>query len=101
MFVLEAMNGPLDGKRWPFSSEITVGRDGAVAQAALPTDRFVSRHHAVVRSLDDGFELVDLGSSNGTHVDGVALAQPVRIDVAQPFLVGRTLLCVLDVPDTD
>jgi len=99
MFVVEAMNGPLDGKRWPFSADITVGRDAQTVQAALPTDRTVSRRHAVIRVAGKAFELADLGSSNGTLVDGKPIDGSVRIAIGQPFLIGRTMLCVLDVPD--
>lgn len=100
MFVVEAMNGPLDGKRWPFSVHVTVGRDAGAVNAALPTDRAVSRRHAVVRRRDDGeFELEDLASSNGTFVDGRAIETPTRIAAGQPFVVGRTMLCVIEIPE--
>jgi pSer/pThr/pTyr-binding forkhead associated (FHA) protein len=94
MYVIEVMNGPLDGKRWPFDRDITIGRDERSAQAALPTDRAVSRRHAAI-SADDGLLLSDAGSSNGTIVGGQAIDAPARIDVGQPFRVGRTLLRVL------
>jgi len=99
MFFVEAMNGPLDGKRWPFSADITVGRDAQSVQAALPMDRTVSRRHARIRVADGGLELTDLGSSNGTIVGGKPIDASVRIAAGQPFVIGRTMLCVLDLPD--
>lgn len=101
MLVVEAMNGPLDGKRWPFSREITVGRDATAVTAALPTDRAVSRRHAIVRSRTDGFELEDLGSSNGTYLDGKLVESRARLAVGQPFVVGRTMLCVIEAEDSN
>lgn len=38
-------------------------------------DPNVSRRHAEVRPLDDGFVLVDLGSTNGTRVNGVPISE--------------------------
>jgi pSer/pThr/pTyr-binding forkhead associated (FHA) protein len=96
MYVIEAMNGPLDGKRWPFERDITIGRDERAVQAALTTDRAVSRRHAYV-TVDDGEVLLaDAGSSNGTIVAGQPIAQPVRLAFGQPFRIGTTLLRVLD-----
>lgn len=96
MYVIEAMNGPLDGKRWPFERDITIGRDEHVAQAALTTDRAVSRRHASV-SVDQGeVVLADAGSSNGTIVGGQAIEAPVRLPLGHPFRVGSTMLRVLD-----
>jgi pSer/pThr/pTyr-binding forkhead associated (FHA) protein len=97
VYVVEAQSGPLDGKRWPISDEITVGRDANVVAAALPTDRAVSRVHALVRSTDRGLELEDLGSSNGTYLGGTAIAARVPIALGQPFVVGRTTLCVIEI----
>jgi pSer/pThr/pTyr-binding forkhead associated (FHA) protein len=93
------MNGPLDGKRWPFERDIAIGRDERVVEAALPTDRAVSRRHAAVSLQNGHLVLTDLGSSNGTIVDGKLIEQPVAIDEGDPFLVGRTLLRVLGAAD--
>jgi pSer/pThr/pTyr-binding forkhead associated (FHA) protein len=96
MYELEAMNGPLDGKRWAFSRDITIGRDGSAVGAELSTDRAASRRHAEVRVTPDGLLLTDLESRNGTLVDGAPIATPVVIATGQPFIVGRTMLRVLD-----
>ena len=92
MYELEAMNGPLDGKRWPFSRDITIGRDGE--GAALPTDRAASRSHARLSIVGENPVLADLGSRNGTIVDGVAIETATRLELGQPFIVGRTMLCI-------
>ena len=92
MYELEAMNGPLDGKRWSFSRDITIGRDGE--GAALPTDRAASRRHARISIEDGKLILSDLGSRNGTVVDGVAIEAATPVAVDQPFIVGRTMLCI-------
>jgi pSer/pThr/pTyr-binding forkhead associated (FHA) protein len=96
MYVIEAMNGPLDGKRWPFERDITIGRDERVAQAALTTDRAVSRRHAAVHVEDGALVVVDAGSSNGTIVGGQAITEPVRLEFGQSFRIGATMLRVLE-----
>jgi pSer/pThr/pTyr-binding forkhead associated (FHA) protein len=96
MYELEAMNGPLDGKRWAFSRDISIGRDGNSVGAELSTDRAASRRHAEVRVTPEGLRLTDLESRNGTHVDGSPIGGPVLIALEQPFVVGRTMLRVLD-----
>jgi len=95
MFIIEALNGPLDGKRWPFERDICIGRDERLAQASLPTDRAVSRRHAEIRVESGELVLADVGSSNGTYVGGQAIAAPVRIEIGQSFRVGTTMLRVL------
>jgi pSer/pThr/pTyr-binding forkhead associated (FHA) protein len=101
MHIIEAMNGPLDGKRWPFERDITIGRDETLVQAALTTDRAVSRRHAAVVACEGGFELSDAGSSNGTVVGNQRIEGPVRIEPGQPFLIGRTMLRVLSLEEKD
>ncbi len=67
---------------------VTLGRD-----KALPSpidDESVSRHHARLRRDGEEFVLEDLGSFNGTHVDGV----PVLVCVLQDgdaVQIGQTL----------
>jgi phosphoribosyl 1,2-cyclic phosphodiesterase len=50
-------------------AELIIGRDRDVP--AFLADESVSRRHARIRRVGDEFILEDLGSSNGTHVDGV------------------------------
>ena len=96
MYELEAMNGPLDGKRWAFSRDISIGREGTAVGAELSTDRAASRRHAEVRVTPEGLLLNDLESRNGTFVDGSPFTAPMLIAAGQPFVVGRTMLRVLD-----
>jgi SARP family transcriptional regulator, regulator of embCAB operon len=44
-------------------------------QAVMVPDPDVSRHHAEIRMTDEGFWLIDIGSTNGTSVDGVRISQ--------------------------
>lgn len=49
-------------------SLVRLGRDASSAIQLHDTE--VSRHHAEIRQLDRTFTLADLGSSNGTFVNG-------------------------------
>jgi pSer/pThr/pTyr-binding forkhead associated (FHA) protein len=65
--------GALQGGRWLLNGEMLLIGRGPECDVVVP-DRQVSRHHARVRRMAEGeFQLEDLGSKNGTHVNGVAL----------------------------
>jgi len=95
MYVLEAMNGPLDGKRWLFERSIVIGRDASCAQAALPVDHTVSRRHARIDVVANRLVVADLDSSNGTILAHAPISNATTLPIGEPFVVGRTMLRVL------
>jgi len=68
MLVLQ--RGAETGRRWPLDRQrtLTIGR-GEECDIALP-DRQVSRLHARVYWQGDAYQLMDMGSKNGTHLNG-------------------------------
>ena len=57
---------------------VTIGRDPA--SDVVVADARVSRRHAELRPLPGGgVEVVDLGSSNGTFIDGTRITDPIRL----------------------
>ncbi len=74
MLVLQ--RGSEAGRVWPLdrTRPITIGRNDD-CDIVLP-DRQVSRYHARVEWLDDEFTVQDLGSKNGTHVNGQECIDP-------------------------
>ena len=56
-------------------------------------DPDVSRRHLEIRNAGSGFEAADLGSSNGTEIDGHPLSDMPLRDGAQ-IRLGSTLLVV-------
>jgi hypothetical protein len=54
-------------------------------------DTNVSRHHAEIRPAGDGFVVADLGSTNGTKVNGVRVTERLLRD-ADEITVGTTRL---------
>ncbi|HUF84236.1 MAG TPA: DUF3662 and FHA domain-containing protein [Acidimicrobiia bacterium] len=68
-----------DGARIPLGEEPAV--IGRLPDCAITlNDARASRHHAEVRPHGDGFVVVDLGSMNGTTVNGVAVKQQELAD---------------------
>jgi diguanylate cyclase (GGDEF)-like protein len=52
----------------------------------------VSRHHAEIRRTADGFAIVDLGSTNGTFVNGLAVAAETPLSEGDKISVGGIVL---------
>lgn len=77
MLVLQ--RGSEAGRRWPLdrSRPLTIGRSEE-CDIVLP-DRQVSRYHAQITWSGDRYHVEDLGSKNGTHVNGQELTGPVEL----------------------
>lgn len=61
----------------PGSQTLRIGRgDGATLRL---TDVSVSRFHAELRHVGDGWMVRDLNSMNGTHVNGTRITSPTRV----------------------
>src|SRR6185295_13033850 len=65
--------GPLAGQRVRVETQLVVGR---VDADVTIDDPLVSRRHAVIRPAGNGLEVEDLGSLNGTWVNGERLDGP-------------------------
>ena len=78
MPTLVAMDGPHAGRRFPVGGPVEIGREAS--GIALTGDANASRRHATVSPGPGGLQVMDLGSTNGTYVDGqriqTALARP-------------------------
>ena len=68
---------------------LTVGRD--VRSDIRLQDTEVSRRHAELRQTEGGFTIHDLGSSNGTFVNGTAVSTHA-MQSGDQLLLGRSLL---------
>jgi pSer/pThr/pTyr-binding forkhead associated (FHA) protein len=80
------------GDRIPIVSRIYVGRDSN-NQIALD-DVMVSRRHAVIQKVKDDYFVEDLGSTNGTFLNGerVPVGKYMRLNQKDVLLIGRTKL---------
>jgi hypothetical protein len=77
-----------DGRRVQLTQDVAV--IGRLPECAVAlSDPQVSRHHAEVRPDHDGWRVVDLGSMNGTLVNGTRIAEHVLRD-GDVIVVGAT-----------
>ena len=70
------------------SSTLTVGRDPA-SGLSLASDDYVSTRHARVEPRSDGVWIEDLGSTNGTFVNGDRLTKP-HSSTGDVIRIGQT-----------
>ena len=70
--------------------ELTVGR--GPANDVVVDDQAVSRRHAVLQRLAAGWAIEDLGSKNGTLVNGQLVDQARPLYSGDEILVGDTVL---------
>jgi FHA domain len=74
----------------PLNAEpLTIGRDGE-NDVPLPGDSFASAAHARFDPRADGVWLEDVGSTNGTYVNGVKLKRPKRLEPGDIVKIGET-----------
>jgi len=52
-------------------------------------DLDVSTRHAEIRAVEDGYVLVDIGSTNGTYVNGVRIARERRLESGDEVAFGE------------
>jgi len=97
--VAEALEGPAthvgalvlpDGRRIQLGDEPAV--IGRLPECAVSlTDAQVSRRHAEVRPAGDGFAVADLGSMNGTTVNGAAVREQ-QLEDGDEIGIGSTTI---------
>jgi hypothetical protein len=71
------------------SVQLTIGR-GANNDLPLPDDEFASARHARIEPRRDGVYVEDVGSTNGTFVNGIRLARERRLADGDIVRVGET-----------
>jgi pSer/pThr/pTyr-binding forkhead associated (FHA) protein len=80
-----------DGRSFDVSRELRVGRVEADITLA---DEEVSRRHALLRPVDGGIEILDLGSQNGTWVNGARITRATSLAHGDEIRVGQTRIRV-------
>lgn len=56
----------------------------------LPNDEFASSHHARFEPRRDGVWLEDLGSTNGTYLNGIRISRPRKLSPGDVVRIGET-----------
>ena len=76
-----------DNTPYPVAGPCSIGR--AKSNSVTIPDEKVSRLHALVHAQDRGEHwLVDLGSCNGTYLNGQRVVHPIRLNDADAIQVG-------------
>ncbi len=85
---LDFILGPMANQTLQLGEEVTT--IGSVAGATVVlADPAVSRKHAAIRKVDGGYELADLGSTNGVYVNGHKVPKK-SLDPGDIIRVGNT-----------
>ena len=92
-FVLRGVSGSTFGKTYPLFGSMTIGR-AADCDLSIPGEE-ISRKHARIKVMTEGVEVEDLGSSNGTFINGKRVTREVahggdelRFDTVRFMLVA-------------
>jgi pSer/pThr/pTyr-binding forkhead associated (FHA) protein len=73
------------------ASPLTIGRGGQ-NDVMIEADEFASARHARIEPRRDGVWVHDLGSTNGTYVNGVRVDRPRKLVAGDVVRVGETEL---------
>jgi hypothetical protein len=79
----------VDSERTLDSAPVTLGRSSD-NDLELGDDEFASAHHARVEPRRDGVWVQDVGSTNGTFVNGMKLDSPRKLAPGDVIRVGET-----------
>jgi pSer/pThr/pTyr-binding forkhead associated (FHA) protein len=90
--ILKVTHGRQAGVTVPLGAGILIGR-GAECQLVLDDD-YASTHHARIVLTASGFQVEDLGSTNGTYMNNQRIAAPTAFGPADILRIGRTLMSV-------
>ncbi len=95
----ELLIAAADGRRERFalsSEHATIGRSRD-SDIFLP-DQWLSRHHAEVRRSGNGWVCVDLGSKNGTLLNGISLEDECRLRDGDVITLGEHAITFVEGP---
>ena len=81
-----------EGEEWELdSAPLTLGR-GAQNDVQLDEDEYASARHAKIEARRDGVWLEDIGSTNGTYLNGIRLTRSKRLTAGDVVRIGETEL---------
>ncbi len=85
--VLLVTDGPRAGERIEFAEELEIGRE---ADGLKLDDEEASRRHTKLRTVEGGLEAEDLGSLNGTWVNGARIEGVAKLAPGDVLKIGQT-----------
>jgi pSer/pThr/pTyr-binding forkhead associated (FHA) protein len=88
--ILKVTNGTQAGVAVPLGAGILIGRSGD-CQLILDDD-YASTRHARLTLTPSGYQVEDLGSTNGTFVNNQRISTPTPLGLEDGLRIGRTLM---------
>ena len=91
-------SGPIPGSSFYLEKpEVTLGRD--LSNDIPVPDQEISRRHARFVTRPDGVYIEDLGSTNGTFINGVRISSPQRLNSGDLITLAETTVMSFEFPD--
>jgi len=91
-------SGPIPGSSFYLEkTEVTLGRD--LANDIPVPDQEISRRHARFLTRTDGVFIEDLGSTNGTFLNGVRISSPQRLNNGDLITMAESTVMSFEWPD--
>ena len=87
-------------KEFSVFGTLSIGRT-ADNDISFPDDSNISRNHAKIQQMPDGFYVSDLGSSNGTAVNGVSISMPHKLQNGDYIILGNSGTIVFSIEGED
>jgi len=87
--------------RLPSEGSLTIGRGSPTSGPRFFEDRLLSREHLRITATPRGYEIEDLGSTNGTFLDGPRLERPTRLSNGALVLFGNQVAVFRLVADAE
>jgi hypothetical protein len=98
-FALRFISGKYQGGEFPLRTnrEIIIGRSSDLDMVLV--EDMVSRRHAKITTTSDDILIQDVGSTNGTFVNGEKISGRARLTEGDRILVGTSIIKVVQVND--
>ena len=94
-FQLTMRSGPTPGKTYPIEQEeLLLGRD--LSNDIAISDPEVSRRHARFFTQNDNVLVEDLGSTNGTFLNGERISSPQQLRAGDVITLGESIVLVFE-----
>ena len=85
-----------DGSNRKLLTMTTILGRSEIAGFRVP-DVYASPHHAIIAPREDGWEIADLGSTNGTWLNNLRVYGPAPLSKGDKVKIGHTVLIVVPV----
>lgn len=102
-YVLRGLSGAVFSKVFPVAGPVVIGR-AAECDISVPADE-ISRRHALIKPTAEGLSVEDLGSANGTYINGKRIQQgflnpgdELRLDAVRFILVAPGMEMAAQMP---